>query len=330
MYKFLRPILFQVPEETMHNAVASAGAAFSPLSPLVALPFAFEHPSLETEVFGIKFKNPVGLAPGYDKSGAFASFMAALGFGFIEIGAVTPEPQPGNDKPRLFRRDAEEAIVNRMGFNSIGMMQVAENLRGLRKRDFVLGVNLGKNKSTPNKEAARDYQAGLAALAPLADYVVINVSSPNTPGLCQLLEKEPLLNLLRAMPRTRPLVLKVSPELTDAQLNDIAAVAVELKLSGLIATNTIATPEGGLSGRPLRKRSTEVVAYLYKRLGGQIPIIGAGGIFSAQDAYEKIRAGACLVEIYSGLVYEGPGLVKRIKQGLVEMLKSDGFNSIKE
>ncbi len=351
MYKLLRPILFRVQPETMHNTMASVGKVLSPLAWVLSLPFTFEDPSLEIEVFGTKFKNPVGLAPGYDKSGKFSRFMAALGFGFIEVGSITPVPQPGNPKPRLFRLDADEAIVNRMGFNSVGMKIVAENLRRLQNRDFVVGVNLGKNKTTPNEEALRDYQAGFSGLSEFADYIVINVSSPNTPGLRQLQDKEPLTKILKeiqilnfGLPKSKAVLLKIAPDLTDGQLDDIAAIARETKIDGIIAANTTVSRdglktskeqiekigEGGVSGRPVRDRVTKIIAYLYKKLEGQVPIIGAGGIFSAEDAYEKIRAGASLVEIYTGMVYEGPMLIKNIKKGLVRLLKNDGFGSVRE
>src|SRR3989344_3613840 len=372
MYKLLRPILFTIQPETMHNAVAALGRNFSGLSEVFSPLFRYEHPSLETEVFGVRFKNPIGLAPGYEKSGGFARFMAALGFGFIEVGTVTPEPQPGNPKPRLFRLDADKAIINRMGFNSMGAMAVAKNLKRLEKRDFVIGVNLGKNKITPNEEALRDYATGFTELAPLADYVVVNVSSPNTPGLRELQGKEELRNLLMELQKLnppspalplegreiqtnssplrgpasserrrgeevrwgwRPLLLKISPDLTDGELDDIAEIVLETKIDGVIATNTAATEGmggGGLSGRPIAKRVTEVIGYLYKKLEGRVPIIGAGGIFSAEDAYEKIRAGASLVEIYTGMIYEGPSLPKKIKRGLVKLLEADGFRSVKE
>ena len=389
MYKLFRPILFQFDPESSHNIIVKMGGFFSaPLfRPAMHRLFDFEHPSLESEVFGHRFKNPIGLAPGYDKAGGFSRFMSVLGFGFIEIGTVTPLPQPGNPRPRLFRLEKDEAIINRMGFNSIGMKAVAENLKKLNPRDFVAGINLGKNKITANDEALRDYLAGFIELAPLADYVVINVSSPNTPGLRELQDKGPLIEILKILQEKnhftpslnpsppslrqrlrramqgggkkegdssplvgearwggKPLLLKISPDLTDGQLDDIVAVALETKISGLIATNTTISrvgletdPEtlakigaGGVSGRPLKERNTEVIAYLYEKTQGQIPIIGAGGIFSAEDAYEKIRAGASLVEIYTGMIYEGPGLIKKIKKGLVELLRKDGFKNISE
>lgn len=351
MYKLFRPLLFQIPPELMHNAVVRAGKIFSPAVGLVSGFFSYEDPILESEVCGIKFKNPVGLAAGYDKTGSAARFMAAFGLGFIEVGSVTPLPQPGSPRPRLFRLDADRAIVNRMGFNSIGMDAVAGNLKKLTKRSFIVGINLGKNAGTPNQAALRDYLAGFARLAPLVDYVVINVSSPNTPGLRQLQDRAALLEMFGALQevnrqliKPKPLLLKIAPDLTDAQLEGIAEVAGSAVLSGIIATNTTVSraglktrPQelaqvgpGGLSGLPLRQRATEVIRYLYQRSGGSLPIIGSGGIFSAADAYEKIKAGASLVEIFTGLVYEGPGLVKKIKQGLVELLRTDGFTSIEQ
>ncbi|MBI2355979.1 MAG: quinone-dependent dihydroorotate dehydrogenase [Candidatus Doudnabacteria bacterium] len=351
MYKLIRPILFQIPAETVYGAVAKTCQAITPFSGIFEKLFAFEHPMLETEVFGMKFKNPVGLAPGYDKFGAFTKFLSALGFGFIEVGSITPLPQPGNPKPRMFRLTSDEALVNRMGFNSIGMHRVAENLKKISERNFILGVNLGKNKATSNEHALQDYLAAFNYLAPLADYVVVNVSSPNTPGLRQLQNKAPLLEIFKALQQAnqklsirKPLLLKVAPDLSNGQLDDIAAIVLETKIDGIIANNTTVSRdglktspeeirrigEGGLSGRPIAKRTTEVISYLYQRLQGRTPIIGAGGIFSAEDAYEKIKAGASLVQVYTGIVYEGPGLIKKIKQGLVELLKRDGFKNIAE
>lgn len=351
MYKLIRPILFQIPAETMANTIARTGKVLSPFAPIASALFAYEDPMLETEVFGIKFKNPVGLAPGYDKTGSFSKFMSALGFGFIEVGTVTPFPQPGNPKPRMFRLAADEAMVNRMGFNSIGMDAVAENLKKLANRDFLLGINLGKNKTTSNEQALKDYHLGFEKLAPVADYVVVNVSSPNTPGLRQLQDKGPLLEIFKSLQDakkrfriSKPLLLKIAPDLTNGQLDDIVAIALVTKIDGLIATNTTISREGlktdarqiaqigegGLSGRPITKRATEIIRYLYRSMQGRIPIIGVGGIFSAEDAYEKIKAGANLVQVYTGIVYEGPILVKKIKQGLVRLLKKDGFRNITE
>ena len=342
MYKSLaKPLLFQLDPERAHHLV------FGGLRRAVQLPggraalralYDYQHPSLEREVFGLKFANPVGLAAGLDKNALLTDELAALGFGFVEIGTVTPRPQPGNPAPRLFRLPSDAALLNRMGFNNDGAAVVAERLRRRRDRGVLIGGNIGKNKDTPNEHAAADYVAAFEILAEVVDYFVVNVSSPNTPGLRELQDKEPLIkllqqvqarNLARAVPR--PLLLKIAPDLSDAQLDDILLIARETQLSGLVATNTtIARPAslrtpaatvaaygaGGLSGQPLRARATEVIRYLHRRSGGELPIIGAGGIHSAQDAQEKLAAGAVLVQLYTGFVYEGPGLVRQINQAL--------------
>ncbi|MEJ7658393.1 MAG: quinone-dependent dihydroorotate dehydrogenase [Hymenobacter sp.] len=289
------------------------------------------------EVFGLKFPNPVGLAAGFDKNAVLTDELATLGFGFVEIGTVTPRPQPGNPAPRLFRLPQDAALINRMGFNNDGAAAVAARLAGRQNRQLIIGGNIGKNKDTPNERAADDYVAAFEALADVVDYFVVNVSSPNTPGLRELQDKKPLISLLQqvqarnlARPTPRPLLLKIAPDLTDAQLDDILEIARETRLSGLVATNTtisrdgLTTPTptvagygaGGLSGRPLRARATEVIAYLHQKSRGELPIIGAGGIHSAQDALEKLAAGAALVQLYTGFIYEGPGLVKRINKAI--------------
>ncbi|HEX8350298.1 MAG TPA: quinone-dependent dihydroorotate dehydrogenase, partial [Hymenobacter sp.] len=298
--------------------------------------YDYQDPSLEREVFGLKFKNPVGLAAGLDKNAELTDELATLGFGFVEIGTVTPRPQPGNPAPRLFRLKPDEALINRMGFNNEGVAAVAARLRQ-RRSQVIIGGNIGKNKDTPNEHAAQDYVACVAALAEVVDYFVVNVSSPNTPNLRQLQEKEPLIRLLQqvqeanlAQPTPRPLLLKIAPDLTDGQLDDILTIARETQLSGLVATNTTISRAdlrtsataieeigaGGLSGRPLRQRANDVIRYLHRRSEGALPIIGVGGIHSAADAQEKLAAGATLVQLYTGFVYEGPALVKRINQAL--------------
>lgn len=301
--------------------------------------YNFEDSSLEREVFGLKFPNPVGLAAGFDKNAALTDELATLGFGFVEIGTVTPRPQPGNPAPRLFRLPQDEALVNRMGFNNDGAAVVAARMARRRNRQLIIGGNIGKNKDTPNEHAAEDYVAGFKALAEVVDYFVVNVSSPNTPNLRQLQEKKPLiellqqvqdLNLARAVPR--PLLLKIAPDLTDSQLDDILEIARETNLSGLVATNTTISRDnlstapgyvanlgaGGLSGKPLRARATEVIRYLHRKSDGGLPIIGTGGIHSAADAKEKLDAGASLIQLYTGFIYEGPGLVSRINRSLVQ------------
>lgn len=343
MYKsFVKPLLFKLDAERAHHFT------FDNLKRAASLPggksalrglYNYQHPSLAREVFGLKFANPVGLAAGLDKNAVLTDELATMGFGFVEIGTVTPRPQPGNPQPRLFRLPQDEALLNRMGFNNDGAAVVAARLARRQNRQLLIGGNIGKNKDTPNERAADDYVAAFEALAEQVDYFVVNVSSPNTPGLRELQDKKPLINLLQqvqarnlARPTPRPLLLKIAPDLTNSQLDDILEIAHETQLSGLVATNTtierggLATPAatvaaygaGGLSGRPLRARATEVVAYLHRRSQGGLPIIGAGGIHSAQDAQEKLAAGASLVQLYTGFVYEGPALVSRINRALTK------------
>ena len=341
MYKaFLKPLFFRLGAERAHHVVFDNLRRAHRLPGTAALLrrlYDFQHPSLEREVFGLRFRNPVGLAAGFDKNAELTDELAALGVGFVEVGTVTPQPQPGNPQPRLFRLPQDEALVNRMGFNNEGAAAAALRLRHRRNPNLIIGGNIGKNKDTPNELAAQDYVACLEALHEAVDYFVVNVSSPNTPNLRQLQEREPLIRLLQlvqernaALPVPRPLLLKIAPDLTNAQLDDILLIARETQLSGLVATNTTisranlrtgpdqvaAVGAGGLSGRPLRQRATEVIRYLHQRSDGALPIIGVGGIHSAEDAQEKLAAGAALVQLYSGFIYEGPGLVKRINQGL--------------
>ncbi|GAA4365168.1 quinone-dependent dihydroorotate dehydrogenase [Hymenobacter saemangeumensis] len=343
MYKsLLKPLLFNLDAERAHHLV------FDNLRRMSALPggkallsslYNYQHPALAREVFGLKFPNPVGLAAGLDKNAVLTDELATLGFGFVEIGTVTPRPQTGNPTPRLFRLPQDGALLNRMGFNNDGAEAVARRLAQRKNRQLLIGGNIGKNKDTPNEQAAADYVACFEALKEVVDYFVVNVSSPNTPNLRQLQEKKPLIellqqvqarNLARATPR--PLLLKIAPDLTDSQLDDILEIARETKLSGLVATNTTIARSGlrtdagqvsslgagGLSGRPLRARATEVVRYLHRHSDGSLPIVGAGGIHSAADALEKLAAGASLVQLYTGFVYEGPGLIRQINQALVK------------
>ncbi|RJP43640.1 quinone-dependent dihydroorotate dehydrogenase [Candidatus Parcubacteria bacterium] len=352
MYKLIRPILFREDPETAHNMIAVIGkiAGISPARSILRPLYGFDDERLRVRLFGIQFKNPIGLAAGFDKNADMLPFLACAGFGFIEIGTVTPLPQEGNPKPRLFRLEADEALVNRLGFNGKGVEYVRENLR--RYRDgLVVGVNIGRNKTTPNDEAESDYGKCFERLSEYAGYMVVNVSSPNTPRLRELQEKKPLAELLndiqaanfrKASPR--PILLKIAPDLTEEQIDDVIAIVEKTGVRGIIATNTTisregltspkkrirAVGQGGLSGKPLRNRSTEVVRYIFKQSKGRIPIIGVGGVFSAEDAYEKIRAGASLVQVYTGLVYEGPGLIKRINKGLVALLERDGFSSVED
>ena len=342
MYKaLLKPLFFRLDAERAHHLVFDNLKRAHRLPGTAALLrqlYDFQHPSLEREVFGLRFQNPVGLAAGFDKNADLTDELAALGFGFVEIGTVTPRPQPGNPQPRLFRLPQDEALVNRMGFNNVGATAAAARLRLRRNAQLIIGGNIGKNKDTPNELAAQDYVACVEALHEVVDYFVVNVSSPNTPNLRQLQEREPLIHLLQViqernitLPKPRPLLLKIAPDLTDTQLDDILLIARETQLSGLVATNTTisrtglrtaankveAVGAGGLSGQPLRRRATEVIRYLHQHSGGTLPIIGVGGIHSADDAREKLAAGAALVQLYSGFIYEGPSLVKRINQSLV-------------
>jgi len=288
-------------------------------------------------VFGLKFKNPVGLAAGFDKNAEYIEEMSNFGFGFIEIGTVTPRPQPGNDKPRMFRLIPDEALINRMGFNNQGADVAAGRLKHLKNRNgLIIGGNIGKNKVTPNEEAVNDYIYCFNALYDYVDYFVVNVSSPNTPGLRDLQEKEPLMHILNTLQGLnsqkevpKPILLKIAPDLTDSQLDDIVEIVTQTKIAGLIATNTTISREGlqsdsnlvketgGVSGKPLTKRSTEVIRYVHEKSNGAFPIIGVGGIHSAADALEKLKAGASLVQIYTGFIYEGPGLIRDICKGIL-------------
>lgn len=308
------------------------------LKNLIQSAFNFEDSKLETKHFGLTFKNPVGLAAGFDKDGKYINSFPALGFGFYEIGTVTPRPQIGNEKPRLFRLKVDEALINRMGFNNDGVDALVSRLKQYKKQsDLIIGGNIGKNKTTPNENAVDDYLICFEKLFPYVDYFVVNVSSPNTPDLRALQDKAPLQKLLQvlqdknnASSKRKPILLKIAPDLSNDQIDDVIEVVQNTKLDGLIATNTTisradlktspsrieAIGNGGLSGKILRARSTEVIRYIHDKSSGKIPIIAVGGIDSAEAAQEKIDAGACLVQIYSGLVYQGPSLVKKIKKNL--------------
>lgn len=342
MYKFIiRPIFFLFDPEKIHHFT------FALIRFLHSIPgvgwmynkrYSFNDKSLEKEVFGLKFPNPVGLAAGFDKDAKLVDELATMGFGFIEIGTLTPEPQPGNEKPRLFRVKKDEGIINRMGFNNGGVKEAVIRLKK-RSNKILIGGNIGKNKITPNEEAVRDYELCFEALYDVVDYFVVNVSSPNTPNLRALQDKEPLKQLLirlqernNSKSKQKPILLKIAPDLTNEQLDDIIEISLEIKLDGLIATNTTISRDnlltnnkeieeigaGGLSGKPLTERSNEVIGYLRKNLGSEFPIIGVGGIMSPTDALDKIKAGATLIQIYSGFIYEGPGLVKLINKRLAK------------
>jgi dihydroorotate dehydrogenase len=339
MYKLVKPIFFQFDPEKIHYTVTDS---LSFLQKVWGFPkimkglFNFERKELEREVFGLKFKNPVGLAAGFDKNGEFIEEFSNFGFGFIELGTVTPLPQPGNDKPRMFRLPKDEALINRMGFNNKGVDVLARKLKNVERNGLILGGNIGKNKNTPNEQAVDDYVKCFDALFDVVDYFVVNVSSPNTPGLRELQEKAPLMHILNTLQKrnlkngiSRPILLKIAPDLTESQLDDIVEIVQETKIAGLIATNTtvsradllttglVVNEMGGLSGKPVRDKSTQVIKYLHQKSKGSFPIIGVGGIHSAKDAQEKLDAGASLVQIYTGFIYEGPGLVKSILKGLM-------------
>ncbi|MEY2429192.1 MAG: dihydroorotate dehydrogenase [Verrucomicrobiota bacterium] len=367
LYRHLiRPILFAQEAEQAHDRTMGA-LNWASRHELVcdALQSFFGAPRLPIELFGLRFPNPVGLAAGMDKYGVALPAWPALGFGFSELGGVTRQAQPGNPAPRLFRAVEEEAIVNRMGFNNPGAEALARRLAEWRAAgrwpDHPVGINLGKSKITPLEKAAEDYAESFRALLPLVDFFVVNVSSPNTPNLRQLQDKTALDEILGAMQEVqsptskvqnpkpdqrgaKPILIKVAPDLSFEALDDILEVAAARQIAGIVATNTTITrPEttdanlkriyaeaGGLSGRPLRARSTDIIRHLYKQSRGSFPIIGVGGIFSAADAWEKITAGASLVQIYTGLVYEGPGVVKAIVTGLLEQMKKIGLNDLRE
>lgn len=341
MYKIIRAFLFLFNPEKVHYFTARCikiTLTIPGMKWLWTKLFVLNDPRLKRQLFGITFDNPVGLAAGFDKNASMYNDLAYCGFGFIEIGTVTPLGQPGNEKPRLFRLKTDSAIINRMGFNNDGVDNAIKNLKQ-RKTKVIIGGNIGKNKITPNDEATSDYVKCFHALFPYVDYFVVNVSSPNTPNLRELQEKEPLTELLRIlqlennkMESSKPILLKIAPDLTNEQLDDIVDIVKEVKLDGVIATNTTISREGlrtsperinaigagGLSGKPLEKRSTEVIRYLAKKSNKSFPIIGVGGIHSAEDALEKINAGADLIQVYTGFIYEGPGLVKRINRKILE------------
>jgi dihydroorotate dehydrogenase len=346
MYKrLILPLLFRFDAEAIHHFVTSLlkfGFAIPGVSAICRKIYILEDRRLSRTVFGLTFPNPVGIAAGFDKNAELVSELSDLGFGFVEIGTVTPRPQPGNPRPRLFRLKADQALINRMGFNNKGVGPAAGRLRQFAQnrgtRRVIVGGNIGKNKDTPNENALNDYLIAFRELFDAVDYFVVNVSSPNTPGLRDLQERRPLTQLLTALQQenrqqsaSKPILLKIAPDLTDGQLDDIIAIVAETGIAGVIATNTtisrnnlVTDPAavaqlgaGGVSGQPLRNRSTEVIRYLHQQSNGTFPIIGVGGIFSAEDAQEKLNAGASLVQVYTSFIYEGPALAKRINKGLL-------------
>ncbi|MGI8599038.1 MAG: quinone-dependent dihydroorotate dehydrogenase [Chitinophagaceae bacterium] len=347
MYSFFRQLLFLLPAEQAHYV------AMNFLKVLCSVPFLEkslqkwfqpnDEKSLKTNLYNLEFKNPVGLAAGFDKNAKYLREIRTLGFAFVEIGTVTPKPQMGNPKPRLFRLPKDKALINRMGFNNDGVEVVAERLRKWRENEvrstnselgiFLIGGNIGKNKITSNEDAWKDYEICFNALHSLVDFFVVNVSSPNTPGLRELQEKESLMkilvhlqNLNKNFDTQKPLLLKIAPDLSLEQIDDVISLSLEINLDGLVAANTTISREnlfttkneveeigaGGLSGKPLKSRSTEVVKYINQKTNGIIPVIGSGGIFTAEDATEKLTSGASLIEVWTGFIYKGPTIVRDI------------------
>ncbi len=343
MYKALiKPLAFRLSAEKAHSIVTKSFLTLGKipiLRSLIKSYFDVNHPSLKRDFLGLSFKNPVGLAAGFDKDGKYYKAMSLLGFGFIEIGTVTPKGQNGNPQPRLFRLPKDEALINRMGFNNDGVEALVTRLQKAKDLDFIIGGNIGKNKVTPNENAKDDYAICFEALYLYVDYFVVNVSSPNTPNLRALQDKGPLKEILRTVQdinqsktNPKPILLKIAPDLTDGQLDDIIEIVEATDIDGVIATNTtiarspLVTSQnrieeignGGLSGKPVQDRSTAVIRYLSEKTNGSLFIIGVGGINSPASAKAKLDAGASLIQIYSGLVYEGPSLIKKINQSLIE------------
>jgi dihydroorotate dehydrogenase len=341
MYKsIIRPLLFTTDPEKIHRFVSLAlrlGFGIPGIKSIVKKKYTVKHPNLEREVFGIRFPNPVGIAAGFDKEASLYNHLEGFGFGFVEIGTVTPLGQPGNPKPRLFRLKKDKALINRMGFNNHGLEHFVENIRK-NKPGIILGGNIGKNTDTPNELAINDYCTCFSKLYDYVDYFAVNVSCPNIAGLSKLTDKDHLLALLGAIQdinhskgKPKPVLLKIAPDLNEPQLDEVVEIINETGLDGIIATNTtisrenLSTPaeevekigRGGLSGRPIRDTSTRVIAYLHKKSKGSIPIIGVGGIMTPEDAIEKLNAGASLLQVYTGFIYEGPDIARRINKELI-------------
>ncbi len=338
--KLLRPTMFSLDAERAHEIGIEAMR--------LGLASVFKTKEIKTdpiERFGLQFSNPVGIAAGFDKNGVVVNELALLGFGFVEVGTVTFEPQSGNPKPRMFRLPGDRALINRLGFNNKGARTVAETLRKL-KRKCVVGVNIGKNKNVPNEEATENYLKSFDLIHDVADYVSVNISSPNTPNLRELQKPESLEELLSSLQSRnrelgpKPLLLKIAPDLTEGEIESIVDICIRFEIAGIIATNTTTSREGlvsegldrfgagGLSGRPLMKRSNEVISAIYRRSGRKLPIIGVGGVFNGEDAFEKIAAGASLVQAYTGFVYGGPTFASNVNLRLVEILREQGFSDI--
>jgi len=340
LYRIIRPLVFRLDAEAAHRTTVAAlklrtGTGFPP-EPAST-------PTLETSVAGLKFPNPIGLAAGFDKDAEVAEQMLNLGFGFVEVGTLTPQPQNGNPKPRLFRLAEDQAVINRMGFNNRGQPDARRRLERRARRRGIIGVNIGANKDSTDRIA--DYVAGVRELAPVADYLTINISSPNTPGLRQLQDEGALRSLLSAIEEVRspggpPIFLKVAPDLGEGEPDQIVRIALQHKVDAIIVSNTTVTrpplksryadEQGGLSGAPLKELALKRLRNFRSASGGEIPLIGVGGIANADDAWERIRAGASLVQLYSAMVYEGPGLARRIARGLADRLEREGIGNISE
>lgn len=349
----VKPLAFKMDPEKVHNLVVNSVHYlywFPGLSQMIRLIFGYEHPMLQSQFLGHVFPNPIGMAAGFDKDGLIYNSLFDLGFGFVEIGTVTPLPQPGNEKPRLFRLIEDQAIINRMGFNNFGLEKLTNKLKKCSPKG-VLGINIGKNKVTSIENAIDDYEKCLESVYNYSGYIAINVSSPNTESLRQLQEKDVLCNLLERVLNHRekknienkkkvPILLKIAPDLSQDSLADIVDVIKQFPVDGVIATNTtiernnlkscLKEETGGLSGKPLLSRSNEIIRFIYRENGNKCPIIGVGGIFNAEDAYEKFISGASLIQIYTALIYQGPSIVKQIKKGLVDLLKKNGYHTLNE
>ncbi|MCH5585327.1 quinone-dependent dihydroorotate dehydrogenase [Shimazuella sp. AN120528] len=355
VYKSLRKLLFRMNAEQAHTMTIRGLQVMQStpkISKFIQKRFTIIDKRLESTVCGLSFPNPVGLAAGFDKHANVYHGLSAFGFGFVEVGTLTPRPQVGNPKPRLFRLIEDEAIINRMGFNNHGIEDAKNTFQALSKPNIPIGINLGKNKDTPNEQASSDYRSGLMSLYDYADYFVLNVSSPNTEGLRDLQHVDALQKLLTSVLSTRdellketssyrPVFLKIAPDLSLEQMKDIIQTAIKSGIDGIIATNTTISREnlhpspytkesGGLSGRPLTQKSTEFVRHIYHITEGKTPIIGVGGIFSGADAYEKICAGANLIQVYTGMIYEGPGIARKINTELLAILEEKGVHSLNE
>jgi dihydroorotate dehydrogenase len=358
LYSLIRPLLFRLPAETAHHfALSSLKFALQASAVRRAVDQRYQSsPFGNLKRFGLTFRNPVGLAAGFDKNGEAADVLSALGFGFIEVGTVTDEPQPGNPKPRIFRLPRDRALVNRLGFNNCGAKALVKNLKA-HQPDCVLGINIGKSRSVPIDKAIDDYLKTFEVVYEMADYIAVNVSSPNTPQLRELQRADVLADLLshlqarnrelaekHSLSLPRPLLLKIAPDLSDDEIKSIVSAAQQTGISGIIATNTTtsrdglqssparlaAAGEGGLSGAPLRERSNDVIRAIYRLTNGAMPIIGVGGVFDAEDAWKKICAGASLIQLYTGFIYEGPEVARRINEGLRRILSNEGFVSFDE